>query len=115
VAPTDREGDLPRAVEELSEEVRVLRDSVDELREVVDHLIRQIPADFWEVLRDRKITSMSRDPASRDFRTNTVPEEGIAAARAEATASPGRMRRNSSAAQRLFPELEQAPDSDAPF
>jgi hypothetical protein len=58
---------------------------------------------------------MSRDPASRDFRTNTVPEDDIAAATAETAGSPNRIRRSTSAAQRLFPELEQPSDSEAPF
>jgi hypothetical protein len=91
-------------VDDLTEEVRVLRDSVDELREVVDYLVRQIPPDFWEVLRDRRITSMSRDPVSPDFRTNTVPEEDIAAARNQAAADNRSKRRRRDTSQPLFPE-----------
>jgi hypothetical protein len=104
MASHDHDGDLPRSVDDLTEEVRVLRDSVDELREVVDYLVRQIPPDFWEVLRDRRITSMSRDPVSPDFRTNTVPEEDIAAARNQAAADNRSKRRRRDTSQPLFPE-----------
>ncbi len=71
---------LEQSVDELREEVRAQRDAVDELREVVEHLVRNIPPDFWQVLRDRiHITSMARDPTATDFgeRINGVPPEVI--------------------------------------
>jgi hypothetical protein len=105
--PLDENGELASSVDALTEEVRVLRDSVDELRDVVDYLVRQIPHDFWEVLRDRRISSMSRDPTGPGFRTNTVPEEAIATARVEAADRTRQPRRNRHASRSLFPELEE--------
>jgi hypothetical protein len=104
MAGSEIHGELTRSVDELTEEVRVLRDAVDELREVPDHLCRQIPHDLWQVLRDRRLQSMSRDPSSPDFKTNNVPDEEIALARSE-TAGPALRPDEGCAYQRLFPEL----------
>lgn len=73
-------------MDELHEEVRVLREAVDELREVVEHLVRNIPPDFWQILRNRiRITSMARDPTATDFgeRINSVPPEVFEEERSE--------------------------------
>ena len=103
----DSDGELARSVDELKDEVRVLRDTVDELREVIEHLTLQIPHDFWQVLRDRRIDSMSRDPASPDFRTNTVPAEDVAAARDAVTGETAPTETDGkSAVQRFFSGVE---------
>lgn len=71
--------ELQHTVRELTEEARVVREAVDELREVIDYLVRQIPPDFWELMRARRITSMPVDPTDPDFgeKLNAVSSEDI--------------------------------------
>jgi hypothetical protein len=85
---------------------------VDELREVVDYLVRQKPHDFWEVLRDRRIASMSRDPTGPGFQTNTLPEEAIVAARMQATERALKSVGTRSTSRPLFPEIEDGAGTD---
>ena len=73
----------------LRDEVRLLRQVIDELREELswaNNNALELPTQ----LRPVRITSMSLDPTARDFQVNTVDEETIARLREEhASATPG--------------------------
>ena len=87
------EHDLAEAVSGLRDEVRVLREAIDDLRTELQHALRNWGNDRWEpVARDRRITSMPRDPGAADFakRLNTVGP-GALPTRKKAPASGARL------------------------
>jgi cell division septum initiation protein DivIVA len=67
--PVAMREEIVASIEALTEEVEVLRDAIDELREELQ----------WAVRNERplRITSMSADPCAKDFRINAVPKETI--------------------------------------
>ena len=70
----------------IRDEVRVLREVLDEVREELSWSNRNaedLPAGTGAVPVFRRITSMSADPTARDFRINHVPEETIERLRQE--------------------------------
>ena len=74
------ESELFETIKLLTDEVRLLRIVIDELREEVqygNHNAESVP------LPSRRIQSCSLDPASRDFAVNTVDEATIENLRSE--------------------------------
>ena len=62
--------DLADAVERLTDELRVVRDVLDELREQVQWASRNPEPRV-------RITSLSLDPCAKDFKVNAIPPEKI--------------------------------------
>jgi ABC-type transporter Mla subunit MlaD len=77
---------LADEVRQLREEVRVVWEAVDELREALEHALRNPPEPPPPSFR---LTSMAADPTADDFaeRLNAIPQQVIEAFRAEAVAS----------------------------
>jgi hypothetical protein len=64
----------------LRDEVRVLREVLDEIREELSWSNRNaqdLPEGTGAVSAFRRTTSMSADPTARDFRINDVPEATV--------------------------------------
>ena len=81
---TTPESELLSAVRMLAEEVAVLRNAVDELREELQWSNHNHRGEsHW--LTGRRIQSCSLDPASPDFAVNTVDKDTIDKLRAELT------------------------------
>ncbi len=76
------ESEIVDAVSLLTEELKVLRVVVDELREEVQWRNQNRDVDP-DVLVGRRIHSCSRDPTSRDFAVNTVDPGTVERLRAE--------------------------------
>ncbi len=76
------ESELVTAVQVLTDEIRVLRDAVDELREEVNWANHNHGGDSY-LLTGRRIQSCSLDPTSSDFVVNTVDEATVGKLRAE--------------------------------
>lgn len=80
MAETDQElisqiRELTQSLDEHREDLRVVRDVIDELRELVDYLTRQFPdPTTWIEHLQRRITSMPVDPTADDYaeRVNRV-------------------------------------------
>jgi len=77
--------ELISAVHELRDELRVVRQVIDELREVVDYLSRNPVDDRWRMTGNLPVSSMPADPCADDFgdRLNAVPSEQREAMRQE--------------------------------
>jgi hypothetical protein len=115
--PADSEADgheeLLDAVQALTDEVRVLRHAVDELREEIQYAVRNL-IDMPEVMQHaRPLTSMPIDPAAPDFaeRVNRLtpadlpPEEPAAASHPDPLppqAPPGKLLTEPGDQTRLF-------------
>ena len=79
------------AISLLTEELKILRIVIDELRTEVQWNNQNSPA-AAQFLSARRIQSCSLDPTSRNFEVNTVDQETIESLRAELTpirAKPG--------------------------
>ena len=82
-----RNDDLHDAVDSLRDEVRLLRQVLDEVREELswaNNNAQDIPAGNGAASTIRLITSMSADPTARDFHVNSVSDEMVAQLRQEA-------------------------------
>jgi len=81
------DGQLTNVIDELRDEIRVLRTVVDELREELQYLVlnpeARLPGD--EQWRPVRISSMPADPTASDFgeRLNSVPAGVIERLRAD--------------------------------
>jgi hypothetical protein len=80
------ESDLGEAVTLLTEELKVLRIVIDELREELQWKNQNRDTDS-SLLSGRPIHSCSLDPTSRDFAVNSVPQEAVERLRTELTPS----------------------------
>ena len=76
------ESELVAAVQMLTDQVRVLRDAVDELREEVQWMNHNQHGES-RLLADRRIQSCFLNSTSRDFAVNTVDQETIEKLRAD--------------------------------
>ena len=83
---SNSETELVVAIQSLTEEVRVLRQVVDELREEVQWANRNPPEERAH-LDGRRIRSCSLDPTSRDFTVNSVDKETVDRIRADVVTS----------------------------
>ena len=83
------EAELMDAVSLLTEELKVLRIVIDELREELQWRNQNHDADS-SFLTGRRIDNCSLDPASLDFTVNSVSQETVERLRAELT--PGHSR-----------------------
>ena len=77
----------------LGEEIRILRQVLDEIREELSWAInnaQDLPDSIGAMSAYRRIASMSADPTARDFQVNTVDVATVSKLREEATqeASP---------------------------
>ena len=136
MTPLEKNRGLARSVDKLTREVQVLRKSVDELGAAIHPLVRQIPCDVWEVLRDpgspRRSVRASNDNLGReadavapadaaeewDAAPATLPLEGATLTAAEEIFGTSFARQLSGkkrfgAAHRLLPDL-YPPDDDRP-
>jgi hypothetical protein len=99
----DAHDTLADEVRQLREEVRVVWEAVDELRESMEHALRNPPEPPPPPFR---LTSMAADPTAEDFaeRLNAIPLEQIEALRREVTATPRKENGSNAAAKqgRLF-------------
>ena len=80
--PQPPQSELADAVQMLTEELKVLRMVVDELREEVQWA-NQNHHDESPILAGRRIRSCSLDPCSTDFAVNTVDEATVEQLRSE--------------------------------
>ena len=88
---TSTDPELLDAISLLTEELRVLRMVIDELREEVQWNNQNSSVDS-QFLTARRIHSCSLDPTSRNFEVNTVDQETVERLRAElppSRAKPG--------------------------
>lgn len=76
--------ELARVVEVLTDEIRVLREAVDELREEVQWANHNHPHES-PASAGRHIQSCSLDPTSSNFEVNTVDEATVEKLRSELT------------------------------
>ena len=78
---------LAESVDQLTAEMRVIRDVLDDLRIELQYLVRN-PAENRgsETIERLRVTSLPLDPAAEDFdqRVNAVPEKTIAELRTAA-------------------------------
>jgi hypothetical protein len=77
--------DVLAELQRIREELRVAWEAIDELRECLDHALRNPPEEPQPRLH---ITSLALDPLAEDFgeRINSLPDEIIRRLRAEASA-----------------------------
>jgi hypothetical protein len=87
---TTTENAILDAIELLTEELKVLRIVVDELREEVQWN-NQHPQLESDNFAGRRIVSCSLDPTRRDFQVNSVPTETVESLRAEVATSTSRV------------------------
>lgn len=83
---SNSEVELLLAIQSLTEEVQVLRQVVDELREEVQW-VNHNPLDEQTSVRSRRIWSCSLDPTSPDFAVNSVDQETVEDLRQQAVAA----------------------------
>ena len=79
--------DLQHAVDSLRDEVRLLRQVLDEMREELswaNNNAQDLPAGNGAVSTMQRITSMSANPTARDFQVNSVSDETVARLREDA-------------------------------
>ena len=78
-AAPEQNDDLVDAVRDLTAEVRVLRDAIDELREEVQYAANNLFDPREPPLPHRRITSMPKDPLADDFgeRINAYTPEDL--------------------------------------
>ncbi len=72
----------------LGEEIRILRQVLDEIREELswaNNNAQDLPNSIGAMSAYRRITSMSADPTARDFQVNSVDAATVSQLREEAT------------------------------
>ena len=79
--------DLEHAVDSLRDEVRLLRQVLDEMRDELswaNNNVHDLSAENGATSALRRITSLSVDPTARDFQVNSVSDEIVSQLREEA-------------------------------
>ena len=79
--PPVEDDELTEEIRGLRDEVRVLQESIDEFREALEHAVRNLPDRLPPPTR---IWSLPSDPTASDFgeRINAIPQEQMEALRA---------------------------------
>jgi hypothetical protein len=85
---------LIESIDSLQQEIRVLRDAVDELRIELQYVVRN-PQEVGDIdpIERLRVTSLPLDPAASDFgeRVNAVSEQAVAELRVSAETAKKQM------------------------
>lgn len=101
----EADSQLIESIDSLRQQVEVLRDVVDELREELQYLVRN-PNEYRVAapIEQLRVTSLPLDPAADDFdeRVNTVPAETVAELRTAVESTQEKKQRATTNQRGLF-------------
>ena len=101
----EADSELIECIDSLREQVKVLRNAVDDLREELQYLVRN-PGEnrVAETIERLRVTSLPLDPTADDFgqRVNAVPEETVAELRTAAQTAQEKKQRPATSQRGLF-------------